>query len=201
MLLHFHAKSNPQVLKVYKYDPYSSKQVGIDEKENIDISADSNLSETRHSNEKKTTDVSEDTSLTTIGSTVDEGSVTLQQTSLMGENMSDKTDVLKLQTEKTEETENTIEELTPQEEIRIINEMFPLISVLDSYGVDTSMGGSKCPLCGHPDDFVITRDKNSWWCETCSNTSHDNIEFVAKIEGITRYEARRHLFKIAGIGK
>ena len=119
----------------------------------------------------------------------------------MGENMSDKTDVLELETENTEKTDNTIEELMPQEENRIINEKFPLISVLDSYGVDTSMGGGKCPLCDHPDDFVITRDKNTWWCETCSNTAHDNIEFVAKIEGITRDEARRHLLQMAGFGK
>lgn len=200
ILLHSQAKSKQQLLKVYKYVPYSSKQVSVDGKEKIDMSADFKLSETRYSNEK-ITDVSTDTSLSTIVSTVDEESVTLQQTSLIGENMSNKTDVLELETENTKKTENTIEELTPQEENRIINEMFPLISVLDSYGVDTNLGGVRCPLCGHPDDFVITRDKNTWWCETCSNTAHDNIEFVAKIEGIPRDEARRHLLKMAGFGK
>ena len=198
-----HIQNNfSQKLNTNKTSSYKLKPVVADQEEEEDLvkSVESNFSESEHPNEQEMKDASEDALLSTSESSVGEESAFSEQISLMKGETPDKTeeDALESETEDSKEPENIIQELTQQEQNQIIDKFFPLISVLADYGVDISVGGVRCPLCGHPDDFIITRDGNTWWCETCSNTSHDTIEFVAKVKSISRNEARKFLIKKAG---
>ena len=197
-----HIQNNfSQKLNTNKTSSYKLKPVVADqEEEDLVKSVEFNFSESEHSNEQEMKDASEDALLFTSESSVEEESAFSEQISLMKGETPDKTeeDALESEPEDSKEPEDIIQGLTQQEQNQIIDKFFPLISVLADYGVDISVGGVRCPLCGHPDDFIITRDGNTWWCETCSNTSHDTIEFVAKVKSISRNDARKFLIKKAG---
>lgn len=200
LILHIQTNSNHQELNTNKTNSYILKPVVMNQEVDLEKSVESNFSESEHFNEQETDDASEYALSSKSKSSVEEESAFSQQILLIEGDVPDKTeeDSLESGTEGSKEPENIIQGLTQQEQNRIIDELFPLISVLADYGVKLGVGGVGCPLCGHPNDFIITRDGNTWWCETCSNTSHDTIEFVARVEGISRNEARKFLIRKAG---
>ena len=200
MTLNIQTNSNHQELESHKTGLNKPKPTIVHQEHDLDKPVKSNLPETDHFDEQETQDSLDDMPLSTLESSEMEAFDFSQQTSLMEEEGLDTTeeDPLDSETEDPKESEGSITGLTPQEENQIIANLFPLVSVLADYGVEPRTGGVECPFCGHPSDFTITKDGNTWWCETCSNTAHDTIEFVGKAEGITRIEARKFLIKKAG---
>ncbi len=196
--VHFHAKSTPEVIKIYKAVPLNAELTHATPVERVETATADTFAKTEDSDKtQKGSEFLDDTELTPE----EEIAFWKRLASLEAEPFTN-TMEMEPETEDSKVPEYPVQQLTPWEEIQIIDEIFPLREIITAYGGNPRGNGVQCPLCSHPDDFYITREGTSWWCHTCSNDgAHDTFEFIARIEGMTRDEAHERLAEQAGLRK